>query len=205
MHLLDSHLASVWLTELRSKETRPESFRAVVRRLSVFLFLEATRRIPITEGPVETPLAPACGAELTAAPVLAPILRAGLGMAEAIHPMIPEAAVRHLGFYRDHESLQPVAYYTPQPPNTGGPVFVLDPMLATGGSACAAISLVRTWGRQPEEIHLLSLIGVPEGVARVESDHPGVQIWLGALDDRLNEIGYIVPGLGDAGDRQFDS
>lgn len=204
MHLLDSHLASVWLTELRSKESRPESFRAVVRRLSVFLFLEATRRIPITERPVETPLAQAYGAELTDAPVLAPILRAGLGMAEAIHPMIPEAAVRHLGFYRDHESLQPVAYYMPQPPNTGGPVFVLDPMLATGGSACAAISLVRTWGRRPEEIHLLALIGVPEGIARVESDHPGVEIWLGALDDRLNEIGYIVPGLGDAGDRQFD-
>ncbi len=195
-------LVAHWLAELRDVGTPPPRFRDILGSLSCALFLEATRDLPLASRPVRTPLAELEGAQLESPPLLVPILRAGLGMAEPIHALLPEATVLHVGVYRDHETLQPVRYYTPQVGDASGrEAFVLDPMLATGGSAVAAISIVKSW--DVARVTLLGVIGAPEGVARVGEAHPVVPIYLCALDDRLNDLGYIVPGLGDAGDRQF--
>jgi uracil phosphoribosyltransferase len=166
------------------------------------LFFEATHRLPLKPHPVRTPLAECEGYQVAAQLGLVPILRAGLGMAEAMLSVYPEACVWHLGLYRDHETLKPVTYYNKLPPQPNVDIaLVIDPMLATGGSAVAAMNILKGWGVQ--RIKFVGLIAAPEGVAAVRDAHPDVPLFLGAIDSHLNEVGYIVPGLGDAGDRQF--
>lgn len=190
------------LARLRDKETPPPVFRGLVHDLSTLLFMEASRDLRMQPVTIQTPLTSHTGQRIADTIGLFPILRAGLGMAEAILDLVPEAQVWHLGLYRDHDTLQPVTYYQKL---TGTPsvtqAFVLDPMLATGGSAIASIHLLKKWG--VERIIYIGLIGAPEGVRHLQESHADVPIYLGALDSHLNEVGYIVPGLGDAGDRQF--
>lgn len=193
-------LVQSWLGELRDVQTPSARFRELLRSLSVALFLEATRDLPTTPCTRRTPLAEIEG-EVAAAPVLVPVLRAGLGMVDGILPLVPEASVHHLGVYRCHETLRPISYYSPAVPAAGRWIYLLDPMLATGGSATAAIETVREWSGS--QIRLLCVLAAPEGVAQVHAAHPDVTIYTCALDSHLNDRGYIVPGLGDAGDRQF--
>jgi len=196
-------LASHHLSVLRNKITPPDIFRDQVRRLSTLLACEATAKLPLQNVEVETPLQTTTGDELGARLGLVPILRAGLGMAGAIQDLIPQAEVWHLGFYRDESTLQPIEYYqkfSDAPPDIA---FILDPMLATGGSANEGIRKVAHWG--VKQISLLCIIAAPEGIENVSSTHPGIDIFTCAIDDRLNENAYIVPGLGDAGDRIFNT
>jgi uracil phosphoribosyltransferase len=200
--VLSHPLVDDWLAELRDVETPPARFRALVRKLTSALFLEASRDLATAPRCVRTPLTEVEVRRLARQPVLVPILRAGLGMAESVLELVPEARVCHLGIYRHHTTLQPVPYYTPPDTDLGGrPTFVLDPMLATGGSAVAALDLAAQWS--PGPVKLLGILGAPEGVERVRAAYPAVPIFLCALDTCLNDLGYIVPGLGDAGDRQF--
>jgi uracil phosphoribosyltransferase len=190
------------LTLLRDARTEPKQFRELVRELSQLLFYEATRDVKVEPVTVQTPLAPCAGHRLAETIGLVPILRAGLGMAEAVLDMIPSAQVWHLGLYRDHETHEPVTYYNKLPPAPQVDLaLVVDPMLATGGSAVEAITILKRWG--PRRIKYLGLIAAPEGVAALQRAHPDVPIHLAALDSHLDEHCYIVPGLGDAGDRQF--
>jgi uracil phosphoribosyltransferase len=190
------------LAQLRSHTTEPPAFRRLVRELAQLLFVEASRDLRLRPRPVRTPLQECAGAELAETVGLIPILRAGLGMAEAILDLLPEARVWHLGLYRDHETLAPVTYYNKLSSRPNVEVsFVLDPMLATGGSAAAALDILKRWGLQ--RLTYLGLIAAPEGVRLLQRSHPDVPIYLAALDSHLDAKGYIVPGLGDAGDRQF--
>ena len=163
---------------------------------------EATRDLELTEKSVETPLATTTGKYIDKQVALVPILRAGLGMVEALMSVIPAAKIGHIGLYRDHETLEPVEYYCKLPPDIAErQVLVLDPMLATGGSSAAAIDFIKKRGAQ--RIKLVCIIASPEGVEAVKNAHPDVEIFCGTVDEKLNENGYIVPGLGDAGDRLF--
>jgi uracil phosphoribosyltransferase len=192
------------LGQLRDVDTPPPAFRSVVRQLTHLLFAEASSDLDTRPTTVKTPLAECPGQRLAHRLGVVPILRAGLGMADALVEMIPEARVWHLGLFRDHETLQPVTYYNKLPPQVNVDVaFVVDPMLATGGSAVAAVDILKRWGCP--RIKYLGLIAAPEGVKALTSAHPDVSLYLAALDSHLNERGYIVPGLGDAGDRQFDT
>lgn len=187
---------------LRHVDTQPKKFREVVRELSMLLCYEATRDLQLVEEVIPTPMGTASGQRLRTKIGLIPILRAGLGMVEGVLEMIPTAEVWHLGLYRDERTLHPVEYYNRLPtPNRVQLSLVLDPMLATGGTAEASIDILKRWGC--EHIKYLGLIAAPEGVDRLSRAHPDVAIHVATLDERLNEIGYIVPGLGDAGDRQF--
>lgn len=190
------------LAALRHRDTPPPVFRQLVRDLAQLLFVEASRDLEVTACTVPTPLAECPAAVLRYRLGLVPILRAGLGMAQAILDLVPEAQVWHLGLYRDHDTLQPVTYYNKLPAHaTIDLAFVLDPMLATGGSAVQALDLLRQWG--VPRMCFLGILAAPEGVRTLTEAHPEVTLHLGALDQYLNEKGYIVPGLGDAGDRQF--
>jgi uracil phosphoribosyltransferase len=192
------------LATLRDVQTPPPRFRAAVRQLSHLLFVEASADLQTATLSVRTPLADCASHRLTQRLGVVPILRAGLGMADALLELVPEARVWHLGLFRDHETLQPVTYYNKLPPQVNVDVaFVVDPMLATGGSAVAAVDILRRWGCA--RIKFLGLIAAPEGVRALTAAHPEVPIHLVAIDSHLNERGYIVPGLGDAGDRQFDT
>lgn len=204
VHEIDHPLVRHHLTKLRDKTTSPAEFRRLVRRLAVLLAYEATQDLKIGDLSVETPLTSTMGKELQGRLGLVPILRAGLGMVDPILELIPEAEVWHLGLYRDEVTLEPVEYYQKLP--TGRPVdvgFVLDPMLATGGSICAAVTALRKWGTPT--IRALSILAAPEGIRTVTNMFPDVHIHVCAVDERLNEVGYIVPGLGDAGDRSFNT
>ncbi len=190
------------LSLLRSKLTEPKKFRELVHEIAQLLFYEATRDLALAPLTVETPLGVCSGYEIAERIGLTPILRAGLGMSEAILDIVPTAHVWHLGLYRDHETLQPVTYYNKLPAQPDIDLsIVVDPMLATGGSAVAAVDILKRWGAS--RIKFLGLIASPEGVRTLSSAHPDVPIHLAAIDSHLNEMGYIVPGLGDAGDRQF--
>jgi uracil phosphoribosyltransferase len=190
------------LAQLRDVRTEPPAFRALVRDLSQLMFFEATRELSTVDFIVRTPLADCVASRLAGRIGLFPILRAGLGMAEAILDLVPQATVWHLGLYRDHKTLQPVTYYNKLPPQPDVDVaFVVDPMLASGGSAVAAVEILKGWGAT--NLHFLGLIAAPEGVHTLQAAHPDVSIHLAAMDSHLNEDCYIVPGLGDAGDRQF--
>jgi len=192
------------LALLRDRATEPPLFRQLVRELAQMLFLEATLDLQLAPRTVQTPLCECAGQQLVETIGLVPVLRAGLGMAEAILELVPTAQVWHLGLYRDHETLKPVTYYSKLPPQPSLDLcFVLDPMLATGGSAVATLDILRRWGLR--RVKFLGLIGAPEGVRAVHAVHPDVPIYLAALDSHLNEQSYIVPGLGDAGDRQFST
>jgi uracil phosphoribosyltransferase len=190
------------LTRLRDKDTNPKKFRELVREMAALLAYEATADLVTVARQVETPLALYDGAELKEKIGLVPILRAGLGMVEGIWELMPSAEVWHIGLYRDEKTLKPVQYYNKLPIEpTVSVCLILDPMLATGGSATATTDILKRWG--VKKIKFVGLIGAPEGIAAMQKAHPDVPIYLAAIDDHLNERGYIVPGLGDAGDRQF--
>ncbi len=190
------------LSKLRDVKTEPKKFRELVREMAGLLAYEATADLKIEPIEVQTPLKIAPGFELVEKVGLVPILRAGLGMVEGIWELMPSAEVWHIGIYRDEKTLKPVEYYNKLPTEpTVSVCLVLDPMLATGGSAVATVDVLKRWG--VNRIKFVGLIGAPEGVAQLQKHHPDVPIYLAALDDHLNEVGYIVPGLGDAGDRQF--
>lgn len=190
------------LTLLRDVHTKPKKFRELIQEIAMLLCYEATADLQVKEKLVETPLGQAAGHELLDTIGLIPILRAGLGMVEGIWQMMPGAEVWHLGLYRDEETLQPVSYYNKLPTiPTVQVCLVLDPMLATGGSAVAAVDVLKKWGA--ERIKFVGILAAPEGVSTLHTAHPDVPIHLAKIDSHLNEIGYIVPGLGDAGDRQF--
>jgi uracil phosphoribosyltransferase len=190
------------LAILRSTTTEPKKFREVVRELSWLLGYEALADIAVRPIEIETPLEPMAASELADRIGLVPILRAGLGMVDAMLELMPTAQVWHLGLFRDERTLRPVEYYNKLPDSaTVDLCLILDPMLATGGSATAAIEVLKRWGAV--RIKLINLIAAPEGVAAVTAAHPDVEIYCASLDRGLNEKGYIMPGLGDAGDRQF--
>ena len=190
------------LTVLRDKDTDHRTFRELVRELSMLLCYEATLDMEITPRQVATPMGEATGAEVKETIGLVPIMRAGIGMTEGIMELLPSVQVWHIGLYRDEETLRPVSYYNklPQEP-TVQVCLVLDPMLATGGSAVATINILKEWG--VSRIKYVGLLAAPEGVEALSKAHPNVPIHIAALDERLNDIGFIVPGLGDAGDRMF--
>lgn len=190
------------LTLLRNVETKPKKFRELVRELALLLSYEATADLAVSEIEVETPMGTAAGVELREQIGLVPILRAGLGMVNGIWEMMPGAEVWHIGLYRDEETLKPVSYYNKLPTiPTVQVCLVLDPMLATGGSAVATVDILKDWGA--ERIKFVGILAAPEGIDALQKAHPDVPIHIGQIDSHLNDIGYIVPGLGDAGDRQF--
>jgi uracil phosphoribosyltransferase len=193
------------LAVLRDVHTEPKKFREVVRELSWLLGYEALADVGVRPLKVQTPIEEMEGAELADRIGLVPILRAGLGMVDAMLELMPTAQVWHLGLFRDERTLQPVEYYNKLPNSSSVDLcLILDPMLATGGSATAAIDVLKRWGAvKPVRIKLVNLIAAPEGVAAVAAAHPDVEIHCAALDRQLNDKGYIMPGLGDAGDRQF--
>ena len=202
--LLDHPLVSCHLTALRDKKTECQIFRATVNRLSMLLAFAATRDLEITEKPIETPIQKTVGSQLLNRIGLVPILRGGIGMVDAMLTMIPSAEVWHLGLYRDEETAQPVRYYSKLPESSPVDIaFVLDPMLATGGSAAMAIAALQDWG--VPTIKMLSILSAPEGIERMETEFPDVEIHTCAIDDGLNEDRFILPGLGDAGDRIFNT
>lgn len=190
------------LTLLRDVSTEPKKFRQLVRELAMLLCYEATMDLAITDKTAETPMGRAVGQELREKIGLIPILRAGLGMVDGIWEMMPTAEVWHIGLYRDEETLQPVSYYNKLPTAPRVQVcLVLDPMLATGGSAIATVDILKEWGA--ERIKFVGILAAPEGIDALRKAHPDVAIYIAKIDSHLNDIGYIVPGLGDAGDRQF--
>jgi uracil phosphoribosyltransferase len=190
------------LAKLRDVDTTPKKFRELIQEIAGLIAYEATSDLLISPIEVNTPLAVTKGWELTEKIGLVPILRSGLGMVEGVWELMPSAEVWHIGLYRDEKTLKPVEYYNrlPVAPSVGV-CLILDPMLATGGSAAATISILKKWG--VKRIKFMGIIGAPEGIKTVRDEHPDVPLYLAAVDDHLNEVGYIIPGLGDAGDRQF--
>ena len=203
VHVLDHPLIQHKLSILRSKNTSVKEFRELISEISGLMCYEATRNLPTREIDVQTPVAVAKCRRLAGKKLaIIPILRAGLGMVDAMVDLIPSAKIGHIGLYRDPETHLPVEYYCKLPEDIGNrQVFVVDPMLATGGSAVAAIDFLKQHGCK--SIVMMNIIGAPEGVKAVQEAHPDVEIYLAALDEKLNEHAYIVPGLGDAGDRIF--
>ncbi|MCI8808834.1 MAG: uracil phosphoribosyltransferase [Oscillibacter sp.] len=200
---MDHPLVAHKLTILRDKNTSVKDFRELVSEIGMLITYEATRDLPLTTREVETPIC------TTTAPTLkgkkfavVPILRAGLGLVDGVLRMVPGARVGHIGLYRDETTLEPVKYFCKMPKDVAErDILIVDPMLATGGSADAAISFMKEYGCT--NIKLMVLLAAPEGIERIQKSHPDINIYCGAVDERLNEAGYIVPGLGDAGDRIF--
>ncbi|MEF2836556.1 MAG: uracil phosphoribosyltransferase [Oscillospiraceae bacterium] len=203
VHIMDHPLIHHKLAVLRNKETPVKEFRELVNEISGLMCYEATRNLPLMDVEVETPVAMAkCKMLAGKKLAIVPILRAGLGMVDALVDLIPSAKIGHIGLYRDPETHEPVEYYCKLPEDIGNRVtFVVDPMLATGGSAVAAIDFLKKHGCK--NIIMMNVIGCPEGIKRVQEAHPDVEMYLAACDERLNDHAYIVPGLGDAGDRIF--
>jgi len=187
---------------IRNKDTDTKTFRHLVNEVGGLVTYEITRNLSTKEIKVTTPITDTICKTLSKDVIIVPILRAGLGMVDGIQMLIPTAKVGHVGMYRDEQTLEPVEYYAKFPNEiVDGTCLVVDPMLATGGSACAAITAVKKRGAK--NITFVGLVGCPEGVKRLNEEHPDVDIYLAAMDEKLNEIGYIVPGLGDCGDRLF--
>ena len=203
VHIMDHPLIHHKLAVLRNKETPVKEFRELVNEISGLMCYEATRNLPLMDVEVETPVAMAkCKMLAGKKLAIVPILRAGLGMVDALVDLIPSAKIGHIGLYRDPVTHEPVEYYCKLPEDIGNRVtFVVDPMLATGGSAVAAIDFLKKHGCK--NIIMMNVIGCPEGIKRVQEAHPDVEMYLAACDERLNDHAYIVPGLGDAGDRIF--
>jgi len=198
----DHPLVKHKLSKLRGVDTEPKKFRELIKEISGLLTYEVTSDLMVKKIDVQTPLETANGVELVEKIGLVPILRSGLGMVQGIWELMPSAEVWHIGIYRDEETLKPIEYYNKLPVSpTVGVCLILDPMLATGGSASATIDVLKRWG--VERIKFVGIIAAPEGIHLVHKRHPDIPIYLAAIDDHLNDIGYIVPGLGDAGDRQF--
>lgn len=195
-------LVGTKLTVLRDVSTDSKSFRELVREIAALLAYEATLDLAVREVEVQTPLAITKGTKLLERVGLVPVLRAGLGMVEGVWELMPGSEVWHIGLYRDEKTLKPVAYYNKLPIEpTVSVCLVLDPMLATGGSAVATVDILKKWG--VKKIKFVGILAAPEGIERLHNAHPDVPIHIAAIDERLNEHGYILPGLGDAGDRQF--
>ena len=203
VHILDHPLLQHKLSILRDENTGVKDFREVVSEIATLMCYEATRDLPLEEVEIKTPITTAkykmiAGKKLA----IVPVLRAGLGMEDGILTLIPSVKVGHIGLYRDPDTLEPVEYYCKMPTDIAErDVIILDPMLATGGSASAAIQFIKNY--EVKHIKLMNIIAAPEGIERVHHDHPDVDIYCAALDEKLNDHGYIVPGLGDAGDRIF--
>ncbi len=203
VHIMDHPLVAHKLTILRDKNTSVKDFREIVSEIGMLITYEATRDLPLTAKEVETPICK------TTAPTLkgkkfavVPILRAGLGLVDGVLRMVPSARIGHIGLYRDEETLEPVKYFCKMPKDVSErDILIVDPMLATGGSADAAIGFMKEYGCT--NIKLMVLLAAPEGIERIQKNHPDVDIFCGAVDEKLNEHGYIIPGLGDAGDRIF--
>jgi uracil phosphoribosyltransferase len=190
------------LAKLRNKDTDPKKFRELIREIAMLLAYEATADLALEETQIETPMGIASGGLLREKIGLVPILRAGLGMVDGVWEMMPSAEVWHIGLYRDEKTLRPVEYYNKLPVDPTVQVcLILDPMLATGGSAVATVNILKRWGAQ--RIKFVGIIAAPEGITALHRVHPDIPIYVGAVDSHLNDIGFIVPGLGDAGDRQF--
>lgn len=202
LHVSKHPLVKHKLTRLRDAGTDHRTFRELVRELSLLLCYEATLDMPMSPMRVTTPMGETTGVTVDDTIGLVPIMRAGIGMVDGIIELLPSVQVWHIGLYRDEKTLRPVEYYNKLPDEaTVNVVFVLDPMLATGGSAVATIDILKKWGAQ--RIKFIGLIAAPEGVEALSNAHPDVPIHIAELDEKLNEIGFIVPGLGDAGDRMF--
>jgi len=203
LHVFDHPLIQHKLTLIRDKQTGSKDFRDLVDEVSTLMAYEVTRDLPLMEVSIQTPVARAKTKVITGKKLgVVPVLRAGLGMVDGILKLVPAARVGHIGLYRDPETLQPVEYYCKRPADfKERELIVVDPMLATGGSASAAIQFIKDKGCT--HIKLMCLIAAPEGIARVQKDHDDVDIFVAAVDEKLNEHGYIIPGLGDAGDRLF--
>jgi len=203
LHVLDHPLIQHKLAILRNKDTGVKEFREAIGEIAALMCYEATRNLPTKEVQVETPITTATCRVLDGKKLaIVPILRAGLGMVDPIIDLIPSAKIGHIGLFRDPDTHEPVKYYCKMPPDIAErQVFVVDPMLATGGSASAAITFIKEYGCK--SITLMDIIAAPEGVAVIQKDHPDVDIYVAALDECLNDHAYIVPGLGDAGDRIF--
>jgi len=203
VHVLDHPLLKHKLTILRDKNTSVKEFREVVAEMATLMCYEATRDLALEEVVVETPVAKATVSRIAGKKLaVVPILRAGLGMVDGILRLIPSAKVGHIGLYRDPETLEPVEYFSKLPKDISQrEVIVVDPMLATGSSAVAAVRMLKGYGTQ--NIKFMCILAAPEGVAQLTKDHPDVEIYTAAVDEKLNDHGYIVPGLGDAGDRIF--
>ena len=203
VHVFDHPLIQHKLSILRDKDTGAKAFRELVGEIAMLMCYEATRDLPLEEVMIETPVATAKCRQIAGKKLaIVPILRAGLGMVDGMFALMPNVKVGHIGLYRDPETLEPVKYYFKMPPDISErDVIIVDPMLATGGSAAAAAMFLKEVG--VKHIKLMSIIAAPEGVQRMQSEHSDVDIFVAALDDHLNEHGYIVPGLGDAGDHIF--
>ena len=202
VHVSQHPLVAHKLTKIRDAGTEPKKFRELIREISALLTYEATEDLEVAAVRVATPLVETDGKTLAETVGLVPILRAGLGMVEGVWELMPSAEVWHIGLYRDEETFRPVEYYNKLPVEpTVALCLVLDPMLATGGSAVATVDILKRWG--VARIKFVGLIGAPEGISNMEQEHPDVSIYLAAVDDHLNDRAFIVPGLGDAGDRQF--
>ncbi|ONI40526.1 uracil phosphoribosyltransferase [Candidatus Epulonipiscium fishelsonii] len=201
--IMDHPLIQHKVSHLRSVETGSKEFRELTREISQLMCFESTRDLPLENYEIETPIGPTIGRRISGKTLsIVPILRAGLGMVDGILDLVPTAKVGHIGLYRDPKTLEPVEYYCKLPDSIQHRKFyVLDPMLATGGSAVAAIQFVKDRGAK--DICFLCIIAAPEGLKKLQNAHPDIEIYIAALDERLNDHGYIVPGLGDAGDRLF--
>ena len=201
--IFDHPLIQHKLSILRNKETSSMEFRALISEISTIMCYEATRDLPLEDVEIETPICKMTAKHISGKKLaIVPILRAGLGMVEGISSLIPAARIGHIGLYRDEETLKPVEYYCKLPKDIGErDVIVVDPMLATGGSAIDAVSQIKL--RNPRSIRFMGIIAAPEGIEAITKAHPDVNVYVAALDEKLNEKGYIVPGLGDAGDRIF--
>ena len=203
LHVIDHPMIQHKLTIMRKKETGSKDFRELLQEIALLMGYEVTRDLPLMDVEIETPICKTTAKIITGRKLaVVPILRAGLGMVDGIRTLGPVAKVGHIGLYRNEETHQPVVYYCKLPEDVQKRlVIVTDPMLATGGSACDAITMLKERGCH--NIRLMCLVGAPEGIERVQKEHPDVDIYLAAVDEKLNENAYIVPGLGDAGDRIF--
>ena len=203
VHVLDHPLLQHKLAILRDENTSVKEFRELVSEIATHMCYEATRDLPVEQEEIQTPVSKATVNKIAGKKMaVVPILRAGLGMVDGIVTLVPACKVGHIGLYRNPETLEPVEYYCKMPNDIASrEVLIVDPMLATGGSATAAIQFIKNYGCK--NIKLMCIIAAPEGVKRIEEDHPDVELYVAAVDEKLNDHGYIVPGLGDAGDRIF--
>ena len=203
LHVIDHPMIQHKLTIMRKKETGSKDFRELLKEIALLMGYELTRDLPLEDVEIETPICKTVAKRVSGRKLaIVPILRAGMGMVEGLQTLVPVAKVGHIGLYRNEETHNPVVYYCKLPEDIHNRlVIVTDPMLATGGSACDALSMLEERGCH--NIRLMCLVGAPEGIARVQREHPDVDIYLAAVDERLNDTAYIVPGLGDAGDRIF--
>lgn len=202
LHLVDHPVIGHLMATVRDRGTPPAVFREAIGRLGQMLAYEATRDLPTETAAIQTPLEKCRVRRLTLPLTIVPILRAGLAMAEGIRDLVPEANMGHLGMFRDEQSLQPVSYYERLPQNVAsGPVLLVDPMLATGGSAVVAMHRLKV--HKCKDVRMICVVASPEGVRKLSGEYPRVPIYAAALDRELNDVGYILPGLGDAGDRVF--